>query len=152
MASNVSFSSTDSDVFFVEQLSGEPSPQRNKTLNLLNSTELPRAHTKEIPTKSSVATPEPNIATNESDSFKPTILYGFLNQKPIVPPRLNNLNLPPNPLNIVATTAVIRANPTQYDEDYSLQSPKPSDTSPISTPPMNLLTIEGWETPHTSED
>ena len=152
MASNVLFSSIDSDVFFVEQLSGEPSPQRNKIMNLLNSTELSRAHTKEIPTKSSVATPEPNITTNESDSFEPTIPYGFGNQKPIVPLSLNNLNLPPNPFKIVATTAVIPANPTQYDEDYSLQSPKPSDTSPISTPPMNLIAIEGWETPHTSED
>ena len=32
------------------------------------------------------------------------------------------------------------------------QSPEPSDPSAISTPPLNLSTIEGWETPHTTFD
>ena len=38
------------------------------------------------------------------------------------------------------------------DEEYSPQSPEPSYPSPISTPPLNLSTIEGWETPHTTTD
>ena len=37
-------------------------------------------------------------------------------------------------------------------EDDSPQSPEPSDPSPNSTPPMNVSTIEGWETPHTTTD
>ena len=49
--------------------------------------------------------------------------------------------------NVLATMAVIRE-----DEDYSPQSPEPSDPSPVSTPPMLLSTIEGWETPHTTRD
>ena len=40
----------------------------------------------------------------------------------------------------------------QPDEEYSLQSPELSITSPMSTPPMNLSTIEGLETPHTTTD
>ena len=62
-----------------------------------------------------------------------------------MPPSLNDLNLPTNPLNVLATLAVI-----QQDQEDSPQSPEPSDPSPISTPPMNLSTIEGWETSHTT--
>ena len=36
--------------------------------------------------------------------------------------------------------AVIHADPTQRDKDYSPESP---ELSPISTPPMNLSTNEG---------
>ena len=43
--------------------------------------------------------------------------------------------------------AVIR-----QDEEYSPQSLEPSDPSPISTPPMKVNTIEGWETAHTTTD
>ena len=43
--------------------------------------------------------------------------------------------------------AVIR-----QDEEYSPQTPEPSDPFPISTPPMNLSTIEGWEAPNTTTD
>ena len=83
----------------------------------------------------------------DSDSNEPTILYAFGTQHPIVPPSLNDLNLPPNPINVLATMAVI-----QQDEEHNLQSPEPSDPSPISTPPMNLSPIEGWVTPHTTTD
>ena len=38
-----------------------------------------------------------------------------------------------------------------YDENYSPQSPEPSEPSPILIP-KNLGTIEGWETPHTTTD
>ena len=74
----------------------------------------------------------------DSDSNEPTFPYAFGTQHPIVPPSLNDLNLPPNPFNVLATMAVI-----QQDQEDSPQSPELSDPSPISTPPMNLSTIEG---------
>ena len=98
-------------------------------------------------TISSVASPEPHIVTIESDSNEPTFPYAFGTQNPIVPPSLNDLNLLPNPFNVLATMAVI-----QQDPEDSLQSPEPSDPSPASTPPMNISTVEGWETPHTTTD
>ena len=64
-----------------------------------------------------------------------------------MPPSLNDLNLPHNPFNVLATMAVIRK-----DEEYSPQSPELSIPSPISTPPMNLSSIGDWETPHTTID
>ena len=102
---------------------------------------------KEAITISSVASLEPQIVTIDSDSNEPTFPYGFGNHNPIMPPSLNDLNLPLNPFNVLATMAVIR-----QDEEYSPQSPEPSDPSPISTPPMNVSTIEGWETLHTTTD
>ena len=47
---------------------------------------------------------------------------------------------------------VVQKNPTQHDEYYSPQSPEPFDPSPITTPPMNVSTIDGWQTPHTKTD
>ena len=42
---------------------------------------------------------------------------------------------------------------TQDDNDeFSPQSPEPSEPSPISTPPMNFSTFNSWETPHTTTD
>ena len=140
-------SSTDSDVFYVEQSSPERSPIRNNTPAILNSTMLSGAMEPESITISSVASPEPQIVTVDSDSNEPTFPYAFGTQRPIVPPSLNDLNLPPNPFNVLATTAVI----TQDQED-SPQSPESSDPSPISTPPMNLSTIDDWETTHTTTD
>ena len=98
-------------------------------------------------TNSSVASPEPQIVTIDSDSNEPTFPYAFGAQYPVVPPSLNDLNLPPNPFNVLASMAVIR-----QDQGESPQSPEPSDPSLISTPPMNLSTIEGCETPHTTTD
>ena len=98
-------------------------------------------------TISSVASPERQIVTIDSDSNEPTFSYAFGTQHPIVPPRLNYLNLPSNPFNVSATMAVF-----QQDQEDSPQSPEPSDPSPISTPPMNLSTIERWETPYTTTD
>ena len=102
---------------------------------------------REVITISSVASPEPQIGTLNSDSNNPTIPYGFGNQQPIAPPSLNDLNLPPNPFNVQATMAVIRA-----DNAYSPQSPEPSIPFPISTPPMNVSTIDGWDTTYTTTD
>ena len=98
-------------------------------------------------TVSSVASPEPQIVTIDSDSNEPTFPYGFGHQNPIVPPNLNDFNLPPNPFNVLTTMAV-----TRQDEEDTPQSPEQSDPFPISTPPMNVSTNEGWETPHTATD
>ena len=140
-------SSTDSDVFYVEQSSPERSPIRHNTPIILNSTQLSGAMDPETITISSVASPEPQIVTIESDSNEPTFPYAFGAQYPIVPPSLNDLNLPANPFNVLASMEVI-----QQDQQDSPQSPEPSDPSPISTPPMNISTISGWETPHTTTD
>ena len=140
-------SSTDSDVLYVEHSSPESSPIRNNTPAILNSTQLSGALEPEAITIYSVASPEPQIVPIESDSHEPTFRYVFGTQHPIVPPSLNDLNLPPNPFNVLETMAVI-----QQDQEDSPQSPEPSDPSPISTPPMNLGTIEASETPHTTTD
>ena len=102
---------------------------------------------KETVTIFSVASLEPQTVTIDSDSNECTIPNGFGGQYPIVPTSLNDLNMPPNPFNVLATMAVIRA-----DEEYSPQSSKPSIPSPISTPSMKVSTIEGWETTYTTTD
>ena len=140
-------SSTESDVFYVEQSPEEGSLIRNNTPAILNSTEISGAMEREVITISSVAPPEPRIVALDSDSKDLTIPYGFGSQQPIVPPSLNDLNLPPNPLNVLATMAVIRAA-----DAYSLQSPDPSIPSPIPTPPMNVSTIAGCDTTYTTND
>ena len=52
MSSNIPIDSVDSDVFFVEQISNEPSPQRNNSPNILNSTEISHTHTAGMPSVS----------------------------------------------------------------------------------------------------
>ena len=90
-------SSTDSEVFYVEPSSSEKSPIRNNTPAILNSTQLSGAMEPEAITISTVASPEPQIVTIDSDSNEPIFLYAFCIQHPVVPPSLNDLNLPPNP-------------------------------------------------------
>ena len=116
----------ESDVFYVERSSEGSSPIRNIIQAVFNSTELSGALTRETITISSVASPEPRIVTIDSDSNEHSIPYDFVSQHPIVPPALNDLNLPPSPFKELATMAVIRAN-----EAYSPQSPEPSNPSPI---------------------
>ena len=140
-------SSTESDVFYVEQSSVEGSPIRNNTPAVLNLTEISGAMEREVITISSVASPEPRIVTLDSHSNDPTIPYGFGSQQPIVPPSLNDLNLPPSPFNVLATMAVVRV-----DDAYSPHSPEPSIPSPNSTSPMHVSTFEGWDTTHTTTD
>ena len=139
--------STDSDVFHVEYSSAKTSPVRNNTRAILNSTQLSGAMEREAITISSVASPAPQIVTIDSDSSEPIFPYGFGHQNPIVPASLNDLNLPPNSFNVLATMAVLR-----QEHENSPQSPDPSNPSPISTPPMNVSTIEDLETPHTTTD
>ena len=147
-----SMASDDSDVFYVEQSSTEPSPQRHNTPNILNSTEVSEQHTARMPSASSIASPQLQIITINDNSNEPTMPYGFGRQLPIVPPSLNNLNLPPNPFNILATMAVVDYTEDDNNDGYSPQSPDPSDPSPISTPPMNVSTFNSWETTHTTTD
>ena len=65
-------STTDSDVFYVERSSTDGSPVRNNTPAVLNSTELTGAMERETITISSVASPEPQIVTIDSDSNERT--------------------------------------------------------------------------------
>ena len=151
MTSNISMASDDSDVFYVEQSSSELSPQRHNTPNILNSTELSEQHTARVPSISSIASPEPQIFTIDDVSNEPRMPYGFGRQLPIVPTSLNDLNLPPNPFNILNTMAIITQT-QDNNEQYSPESPEPSLPSPISTPPMNVSAYNNWETSHTTTD
>ena len=151
-ASNLSHNSIDSDVFYVEQSSNDSSLPRPNTRIVFNSTEMSGDDTREMISISSIASPEPWVVTIDSDSNEPTKPYGFGRQLPIISPNLNDLNLPPNPFNILATRAVVNLAEDGYDENYSPQSPESSEPSPISTPAMNISTIDGWETPHTTTD
>ena len=139
-------------MFFVEQISNEPSPQRNNSPNILNSTEISHTHTERMPSISSIASPEPQILTINNDSNEPTLPYEFGRQLPIIPPSLNDLKLPPNQFNILATMAVVNHTEHGNDDNYSPQSPEPSEPSPISTPPMNVSTFDSRETSHTTTD
>ena len=67
-------------------------------------------------------------------------------------PSLNDLNLPPNPFNILATMAVVHQTQNTHHDNYSLQSPEPSELSSISTPRMNVSAFNNWETSYTSTD
>ena len=93
MPSNISMASSDSDEFYVEQISNEPNPQRNNSPNIPNSTEISQIHTARMPSVSSIASPEPQILTIHDISNEPTRPYGFGRRLPIVPPSLNDLNL-----------------------------------------------------------
>ena len=93
----------------------------------------------------SVESSMPQIVAIESNSNESRIPYVYGRQQPIIPPNFTDLNLPPNPFKVLAAVAVI-----QPDEEYSPQTPESSSPSSISTPPLNLTTIEGWETPHTN--
>ena len=126
---SLSSSSIESDVFYVEQSSAEGSPIRHSTPVVLDSTTMSGVMGREVITISSVASPEPRIVTLDSDPNDPTMPYGFGNQYPIVPPGLNDLNLPPKPINVLATMAVIQA-----DKGDSPHSPEPSIPSPSSSP------------------
>ena len=123
MSSNISLDSTDSVVFYVEQISNEPSPRRNNSPDILNSTEQSEHHAARMPSKSTIASPQPYIFTINDDSNEPTIPFGFGRQLPIVPPSLNDLNLPPNLFNILATMAIANNTGDAIDDNYSLQSP-----------------------------
>ena len=105
-----------------------------------------------MPSISTIASPQPYIFTINDDSNEPTIPYGFGRQLPIVPPSLNALNLPPNPFNILATMAIANNNDEANDDNYSPQSPEPSEPSSILTPKMNVSAFNSWEASYTTKD
>ena len=152
MSSNISLDSTDSDVFYVEQISNEPSPRRNNSPDIINSTERSEHQATRMPAISTIASPQPYIFTINDDSNEPKLPYGFGRQLPVVPPSLNDLNLPPSLFNILATMAIANNTGDANDDNYSLQSPEPSLPSPISTPPMNVSAHNSWETSYTTTD
>ena len=129
MSSNISLDSTDSDVFNVEQISNQPSPQRNNSPDILNSTELSELHATRMPSISTIASSQPSIFTIIDDSNEPTIPYSFGRQLPIDPRSLNDLNLPPNHFNILATMLIANNTADANDDNYSPQSPELSETS-----------------------
>ena len=152
MAFNSSLNSTDSDVFYVEQSSNDQSVPRPITPMVLNSTEKSGDDTREMISISSIASPEPQIVTIDDDSNEPKMPYSFGQQFPIVPPSLNDLNLPPNPFNILATMAIVNNTQEANGNIYSPESPDPSVPSSISTPPMNISAFNSRETSHTTTD
>ena len=152
MAFNLSLNPTDSDVLYVEQLSNDPSVLGPNTPIVLNSTKISGDDNREMIPISSIASPEPQIVTIDDDSIEPTMPYGFGRQLQIVPPSLNDLNLPPNPLNILATMAKARNTQEANGNDYSPELPDPSVPSSISTPPMDVSAFNSWETSYTTTD
>ena len=151
MASNLSMNWNESGVLYVEQSSNDQSLPRRNTPVVRNPTKMSGSDTGEMISLSSIASLEPQIVTIDSNSNEPTMPYKFGWQLPNIPTSLNDLNLPPNSFNILATMAVVNQE-DGYDENYSPQSPEPSEPSPISTHPMNVSTIDGWATPHTTTD
>ena len=151
MTSNISMASDDSDVFHLEQSSSELSSQRHKTPSILNSTDISEQHTARVPSILSIASPEPRIFTIDDNSNESTMPYGFGRQLLIVFPSLNDLNLPPNPFNILNTMAIVTQT-RDTNEQYSPESPEPSLPSPISTSPMNVSAYNSWKAPHTTTD
>ena len=152
MSSNISLDSTDSEVFYVEQISNELSPQRTNSPDIFNSTERSEHHATKMPSISTIASSQPYIFTIKDDSNEPTIPYGFGRQLPIVPPSMNDLSLPPNPFNILATMAIANNTEDANDDNYTPQSPEPSAPSLISTPPMNVGAFNSWETTYITTD
>ena len=105
-----------------------------------------------MPSSSTIPSPQPYNFRIHDDSNEPTIPYDFGRQLPIVPPSLNDLYLPPNPINILAAMAIANNTGDANDNNYSPQSPEPSEPSPISTPPMNVSAFNSWETSYTTTD
>ena len=109
----------DPDVFYVEQSSNDPNLSRPRTPAFLNSTEMSGKDTWEIISISSIASPDPQIVTIYSDSIEPTVPYGSGRQLPIIPPSLNDLNLPTNPFIILAIMALVNPTGDEHEENYS---------------------------------
>ena len=136
----------------MEQSSNDQSIHRPNTPIVLISTEISGDDTREMISVSSIASPEPQIVTIDDDSNEPTMPYCFGRQFPIVLTSLNDLNLPPNLFNILATMAIATNTGDANDDKYSPQSPEPSEPYPKSTPPMNVSAFNSWETSYTTTD
>ena len=81
-----------------------------------------------------------------SDMNEPTTHSGDGRLDPIIPPSLEDQNLPPNPVNILANLGVVHPVTRQCDKSDSPLSPVPSELSSISRAPMDLGTVQGWDT------
>ena len=134
----------------MEQSSNHQSKPTPNTPIVLNSTEISADDTREMISISSIVSSEPQIETIDDDSNETTMPYGFARQLPIIPPSLNDLNLPPNPFNILATMAIANNTEDANDNNYSPESPEPSEPSPISTRPMNVSAFNSWKTSYTT--
>ena len=77
MSLNISLNSTESDVFYVEQLSDEPSRRRNNSPDILKSTERSEHQAARMQSISTIASPQPHIFTINDDFNEPKIPYGF---------------------------------------------------------------------------
>ena len=152
MSANCWFKSSDSEVFYVQHLSNEPSPPRNITPQVLISTELSGVHPTEAITISTNTSPRPRNNTLSLDSKDPTTPCSYERQNPIATPILNDLNLPCNLFNMLAPMEVMHAEPITHHKHHSPQSSEPSEQSPISTAPMNRSTIDGRKTAHATTD
>ena len=122
--------------------------EQNNSPDIFNSTERSEHQAARMPSISTIASPQSHIFTINDDSNEPTLPYGFGRQLPIVPPSLNDLNLPPNPFNILATMAVVHQTQNTHDDNYSPQSPEPSELSSI----QGFNAFNNWETSYTSTD
>ena len=118
----ISPESNDSDLFYVEQSSNKPSTLNPNTPIFLNSSAISGNNTQEMTKLSSIASHGPQMITIDSDSNEPTMPYRFGRKLPIIPPSLNDLNLPPDPFNILATMAVADLIAERYDERFSPQT------------------------------
>ena len=94
--------------FYVEQPSNEPNPPRPKTTFVLNSLEMSGKNTREMITLSPIAPPGPQFIPTDFESNEPTRPFWFGWQMPFIEPSLNNLNLPPNPINVLELMTVIQ--------------------------------------------
>ena len=115
----MSINSTDSDVFYVEESSNDPSLPGPNTPIVFNSTGMPGNDTREMMSISSIASPGPQFVTIDSESIEPTMPNGFEQRLPIIPPSLNDLNLPPNSSTNLATMAIANLTAEGHDENYS---------------------------------
>ena len=111
----------------------QSSAHKKNSREILNLTEISEAPATEHIILSSLASPEPQLITIQSDSNEPTIPYGYPRQDPKDPPSLNDLNLPAIPLNILANIEVVHPTAATYDANYNPQSPEPLEPSSIST-------------------
>ena len=109
--------SNDSESFYVEQSSNEPSPPRLNTPIVLNSTETSVNNSWEVITLSSISSPSPQTVSINSDSNERALPYG-LGQQPLnIPPSLDDLNLTPNSFIILANLVVAKPTSKRHEEN-----------------------------------
>ena len=130
----------------MEQWCGEKGPPRNNTPDIIKVKELSAAPASEICTISSMAFPEPQIAKIHSSSKDPTIPHGYGKEDQKIYPSLNDLNLPPNPFNNLATMTVISPKAEPHNNKERPPLPVPSEISPLSTPPITNSSVDTRET------